>query len=47
MSRVASPWSTVRHLVQRAGGQDEDQPPIKTDADARRFVTDVLQELDT
>lgn len=44
LSWLASPWSTVRHLVQRAGGQNEDQPPIKTDADARRFVTDVLQD---
>lgn len=46
-SWLASPWSAVRHLAKQsaADGVDDDLPPMETDEDARRFVTDILKEL--
>ncbi|GAA1161270.1 hypothetical protein [Ornithinicoccus hortensis] len=53
LSWLASPWSTVRKMVQlersrtapAGAGQDQsDVPSVDTDEEARRFVTDFLRE---
>ena len=47
LSWLATPWSTVRFLVRQGSrdGMDDDLPDLETDADARRFVTDLVKEL--
>ncbi|WP_256841994.1 hypothetical protein [Ornithinimicrobium cryptoxanthini] len=47
LSWLATPWSTVRFLVRQASrdGMDDDLPDLATDADARRFVTDLLKDV--
>lgn len=53
LSWLSSPWSTVRRLVEMersaetgagAGAGDAGVPPVGTDDEARRFVTDLLRE---
>lgn len=47
LSWLATPWSTVRFLVRQASrdGIDDDLPDLETDADAKKFVTDIFKEL--
>ena len=43
LSWLTSPWSTVRYLVRK--DPDPDLPPMETDEDARRFVTEMMRDL--
>jgi len=45
LSWLATPWSTVRHLMTKGADADDDLPPMRTDEDARRYVTTMLKEM--
>lgn len=45
LSWLATPWSTVRHLVSRGGGPGDDLPALESDEDARRCVTSMVKEM--
>ncbi|MCK0110677.1 hypothetical protein MWU75_00760 [Ornithinimicrobium sp. F0845] len=45
LSWLATPWSTVRHLMSKGSETDDDLPVLETDEDARRYVTTMFKEM--